>query len=359
MSREAWSAPFTHARDLRVRVDLAAHRWRTGPRNPLVEAQRAPADPSTRPLPPGRGGGLALLGRESGDALTVQTVERIAVVALVVILLNGGTRHRLRTASGGAAGRRPSRDRSARHVRDSAGAAGRRRTRVVLGLLRGRSPGVLGAALAPTDPAVVFFGPRAPRGRRIPRRARCSRARPGSTTRPGSRCCSAWSSWPRTPAASLLVVLEEFALGDGTRAGRSASSAARGLIWRCLGRVRLGASENLRSGPHCSRWPRCSTRATARDRRLRVPRGLRRRPAARRRTACPAQGEISSRFTAGTRRTWRRSSVFLALGLTVDISAGSPAADWRDGAVRRSFWRSPSSSGRLSSSSRRRSRARR
>lgn len=86
-----------------------------------------------------------------GDALSTQAVERVAVVALIVILLNGGMdigwRH-LRSAAGPVL---------------SIGVLGTFITAAALAaaakLLLGVDwvlAGIVGAALAPTDPAVVF-----------------------------------------------------------------------------------------------------------------------------------------------------------------------------------------------------------
>ncbi len=86
-----------------------------------------------------------------GDAVTIQMVERIAVVALVVILLNGGMDIGWR------------RMRRSINPVVSLGVAGTFLTAGLLALIA-HSPlgyswtlaGIVGAALAPTDPAVVF-----------------------------------------------------------------------------------------------------------------------------------------------------------------------------------------------------------
>src|SRR3954471_18036053 len=85
------------------------------------------------------------------DQLAIKTVERIAVVALIVILLNGGMEigwRRLRGSAGPGL---------------SVGVLG---TFATAGLVAGFAPvapgmnwtiaGLVGAALAPTDPAVMF-----------------------------------------------------------------------------------------------------------------------------------------------------------------------------------------------------------
>ena len=114
------------------------------------------------------------------EDVSVRTVERVAVIALIVVLLNGGM------------------DTGWRRFRAAAGpimAIGIAGTFITAAVLTGAAhwllgmdwklAGVVGAALAPTDPAVVFsvLGGREIAGARAPR----WRARPASTTPPASR----------------------------------------------------------------------------------------------------------------------------------------------------------------------------
>jgi potassium/hydrogen antiporter len=167
------------------------------------------------------------------DALPIRTVERIAVVALVVILLNGGM------------------DIGWRRMRSSLapvlalGVVGTFLTAAVVALaarvLLGFDwtlAGIVGAALAPTDPAVVFsvLG-----GREIEGRAgTVLEGEAGVNDPAGIALMIGMIELATHPDASFLVVVKDFALEMGI--GVVVGAVAGRLLVAFLHRVRLGGA---------------------------------------------------------------------------------------------------------------------
>lgn len=168
-----------------------------------------------------------------GEDITIRTVERIAVVALIVILFNGG------------------RDIGARRFRrslgeiTSIGLAGTFATAAALALaahlllgLDWKVAGVLGAALAPTDPAVMFavLGRREVGGRS----GTVLEGEAGMNDPAGIALLLGMVEVATHPGTSLLVVLEAFVeeMGIGLILGVIGGR----LLIALLGRIRLGSS---------------------------------------------------------------------------------------------------------------------
>lgn len=166
------------------------------------------------------------------DAVSILTVERIAVVALIVILLNGG------------------RDIGARRFRRSLGAIssigllGTFLTAAALALaahlvlgLEWKVAGVLGAALAPTDPAVMFsvLGNREVSGRS----GTILEGEAGINDPAGIALLLGMVEVATKDDATLWVVLEEFAVEMGI--GVACGLAGGWALVRVLGRVRLAS----------------------------------------------------------------------------------------------------------------------
>ena len=167
------------------------------------------------------------------EQVDILTVERIAVVALIVILLNGGRdigAHRFRRSLGDIS---------------TIGLVGTFATaaalavvaRVVLGL-DWAVAGVLGAALAPTDPAVMFsvLGRREVGGRS----GTVLEGEAGINDPAGIALLLGMVHVATHPGSSLLIVLEEFALEMGI--GLAFGLIGGRLLIALLGRVRLGGS---------------------------------------------------------------------------------------------------------------------
>jgi cell volume regulation protein A len=169
-----------------------------------------------------------------GSALSMRTVERIAVVALVVILLNGGLDigwSRLRRSAGPVL---------------SAGILGTFLTAGVVALaaheLLGLSwtlSGIVGAALAPTDPAVVFsvLGGREIEGRS----GTVLEGEAGVNDPAGIALMLGMIEVATHPDASLLVILREFAVAMGL--GVAFGLVAARLVLPALRRLRLSSEE--------------------------------------------------------------------------------------------------------------------
>jgi potassium/hydrogen antiporter len=169
-----------------------------------------------------------------GSALSMRTVERIAVVALVVILLNGGLDigwSRLRRSAGPVL---------------SAGILGTFLTAGVVALaahaLLGLSwtlSGIVGAALAPTDPAVVFsvLGGREIEGRS----GTVLEGEAGVNDPAGIALMLGMIEVATHPDASLLVILREFAVAMGL--GVAFGLVAARALLPALRRLRLSSEE--------------------------------------------------------------------------------------------------------------------
>ena len=165
------------------------------------------------------------------DQVTILTVERIAVVALIVILLNGGRdigAHRFRRSLGditaiGLVGT------------FATAAALALVARLVLGL-DWAVAGVLGAALAPTDPAVMFsvLGRREVGGRS----GTVLEGEAGINDPAGIALLLGMVEVATHAGASLLIVLKEFALEMGI--GLAFGLVGGRLLIALLGRIRLG-----------------------------------------------------------------------------------------------------------------------
>ncbi len=164
-----------------------------------------------------------------GD-VSIVTVERVAVVALIVILLSGGM------DIGAARLRRSLRDISVLGVLGTFATAGGAAVagHVLLGL-DWKVSGVLGAALAPTDPAVMFsvLG-----GREIGGRSGTVLEGEAGVNDPAGIALLLGMVEVATHAdASVLVILREFALEMGI--GAAAGAAGGLLLGRLVRRVSL------------------------------------------------------------------------------------------------------------------------
>ncbi|MCW3040558.1 MAG: potassium/proton antiporter [Solirubrobacterales bacterium] len=248
----------------------------------------------------------------------ILTVERIAVVALIVILLNGG------------------RDIGAHHFRRSLGdisAIGLIGTFLTAGALAAAAhvilgldwpvAGVLGAALAPTDPAVMFsvLGRREVGGRS----GVVLEGEAGINDPAGIALLLGMVEVAAHPGTSVLVVLREFVVEMGI--GVAFGLAGGLLLVRVLGRIRLDGAglhpvlvlafagvlygaTSLSGGSGFSAV--FVTGLLLGDARL------------------PYAGEID-RFTVSL-ASLAEVAVFLALGLTVDLG-GIAGEDWLGGAA--------------------------
>jgi cell volume regulation protein A len=167
-----------------------------------------------------------------GSAVSMRTVERIAVVALVVILLNGGLDigwARLRESAGPVL---------------SAGIFGTFITAGVVALaahvllgLDWTLAGIAGAALAPTDPAVVFsvLGRREIAGRS----GTILEGEAGVNDPAGIALMLGMIEVATHPGASLLIVLRDFAVEMAI--GVALGVLAARLLVPALRRLRLSA----------------------------------------------------------------------------------------------------------------------
>ena len=252
------------------------------------------------------------------EQVGILTVERIAVVALVLILLNGG------------------RDIGARRFRRSIvdisaiGLLGTFITAAALALaahtllgLDWAVAGVLGAALAPTDPAVMFsvLGPREVGGRS----GTVLEGEAGINDPVGIALLLGMVEVATHPGTSMLVVLKEFALEMGI--GVAFGLVGGRLLIAALSRIRLASAglypvltlalAGLLYG---------STTLAGGSGFLAVFVGGLLLGDAR----LPYANEID-RFTVSL-ASLAEVGVFLALGLTVHL-AGIPAEDWLGGAA--------------------------
>ncbi len=250
------------------------------------------------------------------EQVQIVTVERIAVVALIVVLLNGG------------------RDIGATHFRRSLGdisAIGLLGTfataaalavvaRLVLGI-DWEVAGVLGAALAPTDPAVMFavLGRQEVGGRS----GTVLEGEAGINDPAGIALLLGMVEVATHPEASLLVVVDDFVVEMGI--GSILGLVGGRLLVALLGRVRLGGSglypvlvlvlAGLLYGATTVAGGSGFVAVFIAGLLL----GDARLP----------YGEEIDRFTLGL-ASMAEVVVFLALGLTVDLAA-IPAEDWLGG----------------------------
>jgi potassium/hydrogen antiporter len=261
---------------------------------------------------------VAGLWPQIGERLSIEAVERIAVVALVIILLNGGMDigwRRMRRSAGPVL---------------ALGVAGTFATAALLAVaahvLLGFSwtlAGILGAALAPTDPAVVFsvLG-----GTKIGSRAgTILEGEAGVNDPAGIALMIGIIELATHPDASFAVVIVEFAVEMAV--GLALGLASARALLTVAARVRL-ASEELR--PVLLIALAMILYAV---------------------TAALGGSGLEAVFVAGLvlgdaempakleLERFNRSLaglaeivVFIALGLTVEL-ADLPATTWRDGAV--------------------------
>ncbi|UTI63390.1 cation:proton antiporter [Paraconexibacter antarcticus] len=244
------------------------------------------------------------------------TVERVAVIALIVILFNGGRdigAHRLRQSLG---------DVSAIGLLGTFATAGALAVaaKVLLGL-DWAVAGVLGAALAPTDPAVMFsvLGRREVGGRS----GTVLEGEAGINDPAGIALLLGLVEVATHPGTSMLVVLQEFALAMGI--GGALGLIGGKLLIEALGRLRLGdsglypvfalASAGLLYG--------VTSMAGGSGFSAVFVAGLLLGDA-----RLPYAGEID-RFTVSL-ASLAEVAVFLALGLTIDIG-GITGEDWLGG----------------------------
>jgi cell volume regulation protein A len=167
------------------------------------------------------------------DQVAIITVERVAVVALIVILFNGGRdigANRMRRSLG---------DVTAIGLLGTFATAGALAVaaRVVLGL-DWAVAGVLGAALAPTDPAVMFsvLGRREIGGRS----GTVLEGEAGINDPAGIALLLGMVEVATHPGTSMLVVLKEFALEMSI--GVTLGAIGGTVLIGALGRLRLGGS---------------------------------------------------------------------------------------------------------------------
>jgi len=246
------------------------------------------------------------------------TVERVGVVALIVILFNGGRdigAHRLRKSLG---------DVTALGLLGTFATAGALAVaaKVALGL-DWAVAGVLGAALAPTDPAVMFsvLGRREVGGRS----GTVLEGEAGINDPAGIALLLGMVEVATHPGTSMLVVLEEFALEMGI--GVTLGLIGGKLLIGALGRLRLGdsglypvfalASAGLLYG--------VTSLAGGSGFSAVFVAGLLLGDA-----RLPYAGEID-RFTVSL-ASLAEVAVFLALGLTIDVG-GIAGEDWLGGLV--------------------------
>jgi potassium/hydrogen antiporter len=250
--------------------------------------------------------------------VTILTVERIAVVALIVILLNGGR------DIGASRFRRSLGDITALGLLGTFATAAALAVlaRVALGL-DWAVAGVLGAALAPTDPAVMFsvLGRREIGGRS----GTVLEGEAGINDPAGIALLLGMVEVATHPGTSVTVVLEEFTveMGIGVAVGllggkvlvailariRLAGSGLYPVLTLVLAGVLYGATALIGGSGFSAVFVAGLLLGDAR---------------------LPYAGEID-RFTAGL-ASLAEVVVFLALGLTIDLGAIA-GEDWLGGAA--------------------------
>ncbi len=254
---------------------------------------------------------------DAGHALSIRTVERISVVALIVILFDGGLNvgwHRFRTAL------------------PAVGLLGIVGTAATAGLIaicarylfgfRWILAGILGGALAPTDPAVTFS---VLRGREIGGRASIALAgEAGINDAVAIAIVLGLVEYAGAASGSLLVVLREFLveIGVGFAVGAAAGAIvplllrharfpAEGL-YGIAGLVVAALAYGAASTAHGSGFLAVFI--------VGVLLGAER---------TPHKGEIE-RFSR-TLASFAEMAVFAALGLTIDLRILGERAIWFDG----------------------------
>jgi len=254
---------------------------------------------------------------DAGHALSIRTVERITVVALIVILFDGGLNvgwHRFRTAlpAIGLLG-----------IIGTAGSA------VLLTIFahylfgfRWILAGILGAALAPTDPAVMFS---VLRGRQISGRASIAlEGEAGINDAVAIAIVVGLVEYTNAAHPSLLVVLREFLveIGVGFAVGatvgalvpfllRHARFPAEGL-YGLAALVAAAIAYGAASAAHGSGFLAVFI--------VGILLGAER---------TPQKGEIERFSTALA--SFLEMAVFAALGLTIDFGILGERVIWRDG----------------------------
>ena len=258
----------------------------------------------------------------SRDALSIQEVERIGVVALIVILFDGGMHvgwRRFRRVD-----RPDRRARRARHVRDR-----RLIIAVAAHVLFGFDVGDRRASSAPPSPRPTprscsrCSGNREVRGRtRHDPRGRVGRERPGRD-RADDR--DARVRDPRRLVTSAVVGEFSVEMVVGTRGGRRRRGRAAAADAPRL------AAERGALPVRDARGRRRHLRRRRRSRTVGLPRRLRRRTADRRRPRAATRREIE-RFHKAL-ASLAEIAVFVALGLTIDVTEVFSGDDWLDGAA--------------------------
>ena len=252
------------------------------------------------------------------EDIGIITVERVAVVALIVILFNGGRdigAHRLRRSLG---------DVTALGLLGTFATAGALAVaaRVVLGL-DWAVAGVLGAALAPTDPAVMFsvLGRREVGGRS----GTVLEGEAGINDPAGIALLLGMIEVATHPGTSMLVVLQEFVLAVGI--GVTLGFVGGATLIAALGRLRLGDSGLYPVlALACAGLLYGATSLAGGSGFAAVfVAGLLLGDA-----RLPYAGEID-RFSVSL-ASLAEVGVFLALGLTIDV-AGIAGADWLGGLI--------------------------
>jgi cell volume regulation protein A len=264
------------------------------------------------------GGALASnLVPGAADTLSIRSVERIAVVALIVILFDGGLNvgwHRFRTAL------------PAIGLLGIVGTAG---TAALIAVFahylfgfRWILAGILGAALAPTDPAVMFS---VLRGRQIGGRAAIAlEGEAGINDAVAITLVVGLVEYAGSPHGSLLVVLGEFLLefGVGLAVGGLAGAVAPFLLrhsrfpaeglYGIAALVAAALAYGAASAAHGSGFLAVFV--------LGILLGAER---------TPQKGEIE-RFSRAL-ANFAEMAVFAALGLTIDLGILGERAIWYDG----------------------------
>jgi cell volume regulation protein A len=252
-----------------------------------------------------------------GDALSIRSVERIAVVALIVILFDGGLKVGWQRLRGSLL------------PIGLLGVAGTAGTGALLALCAHHLfgfdwilAGILGAALAPTDPAVMFS---VLRGRQIGGRARTVLEGESGINDPVSiALVVGLLEYARGADGSLLVVAREFAaeLAIGAAVGaaigsvlpfllRHARFASEGL-YSVAALVAAAIAYGAASVAHGSGFLAVFVSG--------VLLGAER---------TPHKGEIE-RFS-GALASFAEMAVFAALGLTIDLASLADRRIWLDG----------------------------
>jgi potassium/hydrogen antiporter len=253
----------------------------------------------------------------AGEGLSIRSVERITVVALIVILFDGGLNvgwHRFRTAL------------PAIGLLGIVGTAGTAALVAVLAHylfgFRWILAGILGAALAPTDPAVMFS---VLRGRQIGGRASIAlEGEAGINDAVAIAIVVGLLEYTGAPHGSLLVVLREFLveIGVGFAVGATAGALVPFLLrharfpaeglYGVAALVAAAFAYGAASAAHGSGFLAVFI--------VGILLGAER---------TPHKGEIERFSTAVA--SFLEMAVFAALGLTIDLGILGERAIWYDG----------------------------